>query len=218
MIAVAPEDRDLRFLWVDDVNKQVPDIVAYRFTCVVFGVSSSPFLLNATIRHHMERYSTVYLQFVKTFLRSIYVDDVSYGADDADSAYELYKKSKQALAEGKFNSRKFVTNSVSLSQNIQQNESELSQGSPEGNTHLRDLMGGNRGLQDSEQKVLGIRWNFIQDELIFDLNELAILVKRIEPTKRQIVAITTKFYDPLGFISPVVIQFKILFQAMSSTR
>ena len=123
---------------MDNVDKQVPDIVTFRFTGVVFGVSFSPFLLNATIRHHMERYSTVYPQFVETFLRSIYVDDVSYGADDADSAYELYKKSKQILAKAGFNLRKFVTNSVSLSQNIQQNESR---GSPEGNTHLRDLIG-----------------------------------------------------------------------------
>ena len=113
MIAVAPEDRDvLRFLWVDNVDKQVPDIVTFRFTRVMFGVSSSPFLLNATIRHHMDRYSKVHPQFVETFLRSIYVDDVSYGTDDADSAYELYKKSKQILAEGGFNLRKFVTNSV----------------------------------------------------------------------------------------------------------
>ena len=104
MIAVAPEDRDvLRFLWVDNVDKQVPDIVAFRFTRVVFGVPSSPFLLNATIRHHIKSYSTVCPQFVETFLKSIYVDDVSYGADDADSTYELYKKSKQILAEGGFN-------------------------------------------------------------------------------------------------------------------
>ena len=40
------------------------------------------------------------------------------------------------------------------------------------------------------------------------------MVKKTEPTKRQIVAVTTKFYDPLGFISPVVIRFKVLFQAM----
>ena len=76
----------------------------------------------------MERYSTVYPQFIETFLGSIYV----YGADDADSAYELYKKSKQSLAEGGFNLRKFVTNSVSLNQNIQQNEP---QGSPECQQH-----------------------------------------------------------------------------------
>ena len=46
--------------------------------------------------------------------------------------------------------------------------------------------------------------------IIFDLNELAILVNKIEPTKRQIVTVTTRFYDLLGFISPVVINFKTI--------
>ena len=116
MIAMVPDDRDvLRFLWVDDVDKQIPD-VRYRFTHVVFGVSSSPFLLNAMIRHHMKKYATAHPEFVRAFLRSIYVDDVSYGADDVDSAYELYKRSKETLAEGGITLRKLVTNSVILSQ------------------------------------------------------------------------------------------------------
>ena len=42
----------LHFLWVDDVDKQIPDVI-YKFTHIVFGVSSSPFLLNAMIRHHI---------------------------------------------------------------------------------------------------------------------------------------------------------------------
>ena len=51
-IEVVPEHRDfLRFLWVDDVNKELPEIKLLRFTAVVFG--ASPFLLNATIRHHV---------------------------------------------------------------------------------------------------------------------------------------------------------------------
>ena len=56
MISVTPQDRDvLRFLWVGDVLKDTPNIQTYRFTRVVFGVSSSLFLLNATIKHHLER-------------------------------------------------------------------------------------------------------------------------------------------------------------------
>ena len=48
MVSVAPEDRDvLRFLWVDDVAKEFPQILVFRFTQAVFGVSYSPFLLNA---------------------------------------------------------------------------------------------------------------------------------------------------------------------------
>ena len=55
MVAVKREDRDvLRFLWTDDLESNEPHPLEFRFTRVVFGVSSSPFLLNATIRHHLE--------------------------------------------------------------------------------------------------------------------------------------------------------------------
>jgi len=54
-IAVGIEDHDvLRSLWVKYVNSDVPDVTVLRFTRVVFGVSASPFLLDATIKHHMD--------------------------------------------------------------------------------------------------------------------------------------------------------------------
>ena len=47
-------DRDLLcFIWVNDVNKALPTIMQIQFTRVVFGISASPFLLNATIYHHL---------------------------------------------------------------------------------------------------------------------------------------------------------------------
>ena len=53
MVSVEEKDCDaLRFLWVDNVNENPPEIRPLRFTRVVFGISSSPFLLNATIRDH----------------------------------------------------------------------------------------------------------------------------------------------------------------------
>ena len=54
VIAVKEEYREvLRFLWVDDVNLAEPKIVEYRFARVVFGVTSSTFLLNATLLEHV---------------------------------------------------------------------------------------------------------------------------------------------------------------------
>ena len=50
MTVVKEEDRDvLRFLWVGDVNSAEPKIVENRFARVVFGATSSPFLLKATL-------------------------------------------------------------------------------------------------------------------------------------------------------------------------
>ena len=57
MVSVDSHYRDvLRFLWVDDVSKSDPNIRVFRYTRVVFGVSSSPFLLNATIKFHLESF------------------------------------------------------------------------------------------------------------------------------------------------------------------
>ena len=70
MISVAKSDRDvLRFLWVPDVNQPHEGIVVMRFTRVVFGVLASPFLLNATIDHHMNKLCPTDQQFLPFNLR-----------------------------------------------------------------------------------------------------------------------------------------------------
>ena len=76
------------------MNREMPDVIVLRFTRVVFGVNSSPFLLNATIDHHMRKYQEIDPSFVDKFLSSVYVDDVSLGSNDVESTYELYLKSK----------------------------------------------------------------------------------------------------------------------------
>ena len=227
MVSVTPGDRDvLRFLWVDDIRKKLPEVLVLRFTRVVFGVSSSPFLLNATIRHHVEKYKDSDPAFVETFIRSIYVDDVTFGANDDDGAFDLYKKAKKILADGGFNLRKFVSNSQELQQRIKSMEGGMMTNECQGKikpvvdedkTYTKEVLGGKQ-TSDKEQRILGVRWNFVQDQLVFDLNELAILVRSAEATKRQIVSVASRFYDPLGFISPVTIQFKMLFRDLCLSK
>ena len=73
------------------------------------------------------------------------------------------------------------------------------------------LGGSNRSLED--QKVLGVVWSFKSDELVIDLQPILREAENIEPTKRNIISIVSKIYDPMGLISPVV-TFKILFQEL----
>ena len=227
MISIAPHDRDvLRFLWIDDIRKERPRVTAYRFTRVVFGVSS-PFLLNATIKHRIERYRDVDPESVKLFTQFIYVDDVTYGASDDDDTYELYAKSKKVLAEGGFNLRKFVSNSQRLQNRIETSEEcNVINGNSmndcrvveEDKTYTKDVLGRTQTSQGGEQKILGVRWNFVQDQPVFDLSELSVIVRTVEATKRHIVGIGSKFYDPLGFISPIKIQLKMLFQGLCLSK
>ena len=68
----------------------------------MFGVNSSPFLLDSTIKFHIEQYQEKDPDFVKRFLRLIYVDDVVLEAFSIQEACELYLKSKTRLSKGEF--------------------------------------------------------------------------------------------------------------------
>ena len=115
MISILLKDHDvLRFLWVKDIHDKEPQLVKMRFTMVVFGVSSSPFLLNATIKHHISKYQDSCPELVDKLTQSTYVDDVISGADTEEDAYTLYTNSKEVLGHESFNLRKFTTNLSSL--------------------------------------------------------------------------------------------------------
>ena len=110
MIAVDDKDRDvLRFIWVDDVDKEDPKLQIYRFTRVVFGVLSSPFLLYTTVKFHLESFMESHQTVVERLLRSTYVDDIVSGANSEDEAFEFYAQAKEPFKRGGFNLRKFLT-------------------------------------------------------------------------------------------------------------
>ena len=111
MISEAAEDREfLQFLWVDDPTKDEPRVVAYRFTRMVFGVTASPFLLNATVRHHLELHSEAHGELVSRVLRSIYVDDIVTDSHSEEQAYKLYTGGMEAVcAEQSLRNSKPVT-------------------------------------------------------------------------------------------------------------
>ena len=91
-------------------------------------------------------------------MRSIHVDDVSYGADDDNAAFDLYNKSKLLLVEGGFNLRNFVTNSTDLKQCIESTEQTIAAtytgGShtiiEEDKTYTKDLLAGRQLYQNGE--------------------------------------------------------------------
>ena len=61
-------------------------------------------------------------------------------------------------------------------------------------------------------------WNPSRDCLLFDISELAQVAANLQPTKRNLVSLIGKFYDPLGFLTPVTVRFKILFQKMCRNK
>ena len=236
MISVAEDDRDaLRFLWFDDPFSEDPKIIVLRFAPVAFGLSSSPFLLNATLKHHILKYESEDPEFVKELLQSLYVDDIISGDSDDNGAYELYIKTKSRLAEGGFNARKFATNSRNLARKIEENERFLEGSYQESSaaTHKANsqtVMEEEKsyaksatqspGTLPATEKVLGLHWNKDDDHMFLErkgvVEDLSLPV--IGPTKRDAARITSKVYDPLGFVTPVTVKMKLFCQSLCKKK
>ena len=99
-IRLAKEDRNLvRFVWVDDPFAPEPQIVHYRWKSVVFGVTTSPFLLTATIRHHTMKYSESHPDTEGSLLNDMYMDDFILGAQNEGTARKLAEEATSILKD-----------------------------------------------------------------------------------------------------------------------
>ena len=102
-IEVNPEDRNyLRFLWVKNVLAEKPEVEIFRFCRVIFGCGPKPFLLNGTLRHHFNKYADDDPQFVRKMRDGLYVDDSVSGVKTVKEAFELYRKTRIRLIQGRF--------------------------------------------------------------------------------------------------------------------
>ena len=194
-------DRDhqdfLRFLWYRDLDN-CSEVEAYRFLRLVFGLTSSPFILNATIRHHLERFRPVDSSFIERFLQDLYVDDSTSGCSTVDEGKMFYNKSMSILSAGGFVLRKWVTNSKELQEFF--NEKEGSE------SDIRS------------KKVLGVEWDLESDEFVFCFSKIIELARHLPATKRNVLKVAATFFDPLGFISPITARVKSIFQLLCKDK
>ena len=93
----------------------------------------------------------------------------------------------------------------------------------EGNCNVRKWQAINNNLQEfiinrqeqsksSDEKVLGIHWNENADVFVINLNDYIKETEKLAPTKCNVLKIIAGFYDPIGFIQPIIVILKILFQ------
>ena len=194
-ISVNPADREqLRFLWFTNVKEERPEIVQYRFRRLVFGLTSSPAILNGTIQHHLSHYKEPEPQVSELLANSLYVDDFPGGASDDESAIHVYQRAKAIVKEGDFNLRKWKTNSSIVRQRISEEMKEED--------------------DKSEVKILGLNWDTMSDELRFEFVSVMEYLKTLPPTKRSVLKLSAKLFDPLGLLSPFVVNIKIWFQKL----
>ena len=205
-VEIAEEHRDfVRFLWFKDINETPRKIISLRFTCVVFGLTSSPFLLDGTIKIHVSKYLPVphYTNIVKKLLLNLYVDDSTNSFDTIETAIEFYEKSKSCLKEANFELRKWATNSFEMKRFID---------SIENNSPSK------MDISSVYRKVLGLNWDTGTDDFIFDFENICRTAEKLDVTKRNILRIAAMFFDPLGLISPITLQPKLIFQELCRNK
>ena len=193
-VEIAEEHRDfVRFLWFKDINETPRKIISLRFTRVVFGLTSSPFLLNGTIKIHVSKYLPVphYTDIVKKLLLNLYVDDSTNSFDTIETAIEFYEKSKSCLKEANFELRKWATNSFEMKKFIDSNEnnSRSKMDISESETYVENLF----GSSSVYRKVLGLNWDTGADNFAFDFENIYRTAEKLDVTKRNILRVAAMF-------------------------
>ncbi|GBM05430.1 hypothetical protein AVEN_94732-1 [Araneus ventricosus] len=78
----------LRFFWFPD-KQDLKSYKILRMTRVPFGVTSSPFVLAATIKYHIRKYKQERREDYEMLNSSFYVDDLFYCANTVNEALDL---------------------------------------------------------------------------------------------------------------------------------
>ncbi|GFX99025.1 integrase catalytic domain-containing protein [Trichonephila clavipes] len=110
-LGITPKHKDfLRFSYPDEGEE-----IVYRHCRVVFGVSSSPFLLAAVLAHLLENVPADDTQLGSKLKLSFYVDNCVTGVNDIAQQQEFILRSKEILSRGCFNLRNWESKHISKS-------------------------------------------------------------------------------------------------------
>ena len=166
---------------------------------LTFEVSSSPFLTIATVNAHVSKYAETFPDATGEILDNMYVDDCLTGADTDNSTLKLQQEMSDIMMAAAFNLTKWVSNSKLVMDGIDRDKRATSL--------LVEC--------DSFEplKVPGVSWDLISDCFRFIAPKES--VSSPDPTtKRSLLSLASRMFDPMGLISPFTVRAKILFQEL----
>ena len=135
-------------------------------------------------------------------------------------------QTKKSLSEGGFNLRKWISNSPKLLELTREDRARTEEKTPgsqsaveDTETYARTTIGHLEELDvKNEHKVLGLNWNCVSDQFNFKFEALLNLTESLEPTRRNLLKVTSSSFDPHGILSPVLVQMKVEVMASGSER
>ena len=111
-VRVRENERDaLRFHWRCEEDSQLETL---RFTRVLFGLASSPFLLAGVIEQHLSPWEERYPDIVAELRKSLYVDDLLSGGQTIAEAADRKEKVVEVFEDATFKLHKWNSNASEL--------------------------------------------------------------------------------------------------------
>ncbi|GFT64624.1 integrase catalytic domain-containing protein [Trichonephila clavipes] len=169
---------------------------------VLFGLRPSPYLLAATLKHHFKKYREQYPHTFELLNSSIYVDDLICGQNDVPDALRTTLECLQIFSDAGMLLRNWRSNSKQLNL-LWQKEGVKTESSEASAIDLRP-----------PTKVLGLAWDPENDLIYFDPKDLLKFVSRRGESKRFILSVVGRIFDPIGILGPFVIKLKYLLQEL----
>ena len=193
-IRVDPRDLTYqRILWQTSLSDPMKEFILLTVT---YGTAAAPFLALRVLNQLAIDEGKPFPLAVKILLEQKYVDEVFFGDDNRGPLRRARQELISLLRKGGFELRKWASNDTEL---------------------LSDIDPSNHGLacqkvlQDDENlKILGISWNPARDVFQFHVATAAQAPK----TKRTILSMIAKLFDPLGWVTPVTITAKVFMQRL----
>ena len=194
-----------RQIWVHENDRPYQQIVFrpdkngpvknYQLKTVTFGVNCAPFLAIRTLQQLSEDVKVSNPQASEILAREVYVDDILSGGYSLPETIQKQSDLRKALGSAGFPLKKLTANHKSLLSNLPR----------------EDLLDEEFLLIDTSSitKTLGVRWNALEDCFSYSVQQMPVPES---VTKRQMLSVVAKLYDPQGWIGPVVIIAKIFLQ------
>ncbi|XP_075157883.1 uncharacterized protein LOC142231149 [Haematobia irritans] len=191
-------ENDQQFQRILFRNSQSESILDYALKTVTFGVNCAPYLAIRTLIQLSEDAKHTHPTASSILRDQIYVDDVLSGGHSlAETKYYLIQL-VDLLDSAGFPLKKLTANHPEILKNM-----------PPEDLLNEDFL----KLEDtSETKTLGIRWNAMND--CFHYKVSVITMPSPPLTKRKILSIVAKIFDPAGWLAPIIIVAKILLQQL----
>lgn len=194
-IKMREHDRDaLRFLWREDRSSELKE---YRMTSVIFGAVCSPCTALYIKNRNAQELHTLYPAAAKAIIDDHYMDDFLGSMDDAQEASQLAADIITIHRSAGMEMRGWVSN-----------EPAALTGVPE---DLRAATPKNIDVgPENIVRTLGLIWHPQSDT--FSFRNGSQIDSNDKLTKRKVLSYLMCVYDPLGLLTPFVIQGRILFQ------